>query len=279
MQMCRNEKFAVSRHYTQKSQANFSMMRELRVFFTALQFFTRLPIPLWVGYEPSWVRVSARYFPLIGILVGGVTAAILLFSAQGLPMPLAVLLSTAAGILLTGALHEDGFADFCDGFGGGNTPGKIIEIMRDPRIGAFGAIGIGLLLAIKIVSLASMPAPTAAWALLLAHPLSRIAATTLIWRMRYAAPDGKASFVSQAITLPIFFVACLPIAALLVIALSCDAFVTHSLLIAAGAMLIGTVWLARKFQCHLGGYTGDCLGAVQQVTEVLFYIGLLVQNH
>ena len=251
------------------------MTRELRIFFTAMQFFTRLPIPSWVGYEPSWVRSCARYFPLIGILVGAVTAAILLATAYSLPMPLSVLVSTVAGILLTGALHEDGFADICDGFGGGNSPVKIIEIMRDPRIGVFGAVGIGLLLAIKVVALTSMSAPAAAWALLLAHPLSRIAATTLIWRMTYAAPDGKASFVSQAISLPIFFAACLPVAALLVIALSCNAFVLPNLLTSIVAMLIGTVWLARKFQRDLGGYTGDCLGAVQQVTEVLFYIGLL----
>ena len=251
------------------------MTRELRIFFTALQFFTRLPIPSWVGYEATWVRASARYFPLIGVLVGVVTAAILLLTTRGLPMPLAVLLSTVGGILLTGALHEDGFADVCDGFGGGNTPVKIIEIMRDPRIGAFGAIGIGLLLAIKVIALASMSAPTAAWALLLAHPLSRIAATTLIWRMTYAMPDGKASLVSQAMTMPVFFVACLPVVAVVAIALLRDAFFTPNLLIAAGAILIGTVWLARKFQRHLGGYTGDCLGAVQQVTEVLFYIGLL----
>ena len=251
------------------------MTRELRIFFTALQFFTRLPIPSWVGYDPSWVRASARYFPLIGILVGAVTAASLLAAALCLPMPLAVLLSTVAGILLTGALHEDGFADVCDGFGGGNTPIKIIEIMRDPRIGAFGAIGIGLLLAIKIVALTSMSAPMAAWALLLAHPLSRIAATTLIWRMTYASPDGKASLVSQTMTMSVFFVACLPVVAVVVAALLRGPFVTLNLLIAAGAMLIGTAWLARKFLRHLGGYTGDCLGAVQQVTEVLFYIGLL----
>ena len=255
------------------------MIRELRIFFTALQFFTRLPIPSWVGYDPSWVRASARYFSLIGILVGVVTAAILLATALCLPMPLAVLLSTVAGILLTGALHEDGFADICDGVGGGSTPLKMIEIMRDPRIGAFGAIGIGLLLAIKVMALSSMSAPMAAWALLLAHPLSRLAATTLIWRMTYAAPDGKASLVSQAMTTPVFFAACLPVLGVFFIAWMREAFAIPSLSIAIGAMLIGTVWLARKFQRHLGGYTGDCLGAVQQVTEVLFYIGLLtLQN-
>lgn len=250
-------------------------MRQLRIFFTAVQFFTRLPIPSWVGYEPDWVRASARYFPLIGIVVGGVTATIFVGAARGLPLPLAVLLSTIGGILLTGALHEDGFADVCDGFGGGNTPIKIIEIMRDPRIGAFGAIGIGLLLALKIIALASMSVPIAALALLLAHPLSRLAATILIWRMKYAAPEGKASLAAQSMTLTGFIIACVPVLILLMLVFFFHAIAMRTVVIAVVAMLISTTWLARKFQQSLGGYTGDCLGAVQQVSEAVFYLALL----
>lgn len=250
-------------------------MRQLRIFFTAVQFFTRLPIPSWVGYEPDWVRASARYFPLIGIVVGGVTAALLLLTARVLPMPLAVLLSTIGGILLTGALHEDGFADVCDGFGGGHTPIKIIEIMRDPRIGAFGAIGIGLLLALKIIALTSMSVSMTALALLLAHPLSRLAATTLIWRMNYAAPKGKASLAAQSMTLTSFIIACVPVLILLVLVFFFHAITMRTVVIAVVAMLISTAWLARKFQKSLGGYTGDCLGAVQQVSEAVFYLALL----
>ncbi len=251
------------------------MMLQLRIFFTAVQFFTRLPIPKWVGYEPDWVRASARYFPLIGIIVGGATAAVLLLTARVLPLPLAVLLSTSAGIWLTGAQHEDGFADVCDGFGGGHTPVKIIEIMRDPRIGAFGAIGIGLLLAVKIVALASLPAPMAVLALLLAHPLSRLAATILIWRMNYAAPEGKASLAAQPMSLANFVVASVPVLLLLILVFICDAMTVHTAVASMIAMLISIAWLARKFQKHLGGYTGDCLGAVQQVSETVFYLALL----
>lgn len=250
-------------------------MHQLRIFFTAVQFFTRLPIPSWVGYEPDWVRASARYFPLIGIVAGGATAAVLLLTARVLPMPLAVLLSTIGGIWLTGALHEDGFADVCDGFGGGHTPIKIIEIMRDPRIGAFGAIGIGLLLAVKIIALGSMSLPMAALSLLLAHPLSRLAATTLIWRMNYAAPGGKASLAAQPMSLSSFIVASVPVLILLFLVFICDAIAMRTVLIAVVAMLISTAWFARKFQKHLGGYTGDCLGAVQQVSEAVFYLSLL----
>ena len=252
------------------------MMRQVRIFFTALQFFTRLPIPSWVGFDPEWVRASARFFPLIGIVVGAVAAALLLLAGYGMPMMLAVLLSTVGTICLTGALHEDGFADACDGFGGGHTPQKIIDIMRDPRIGAFGAIGIGLLLAIKVVTLASMPLQLAAWSLLLAHPLSRLAATLLIWRMHYAAVDGKASQVAQPMTLTVFVVASSPVVVLFATVLLNTNLASLSMLISGVAVLICTAWLARKFQQNLGGYTGDCLGAVQQVTESVFYLGVLV---
>lgn len=252
------------------------VMRQLRIFFTALQFFTRLPIPSWVGFDPEWVRASARFFPLIGIGVGAVAAILLLVVGQAVPITLAVLLSTVGTICLTGALHEDGFADACDGFGGGHTPQKIIDIMRDPRIGAFGAIGIGLLLAIKVVTLASMSLHCAAWALLLAHPLSRLAATMLIWRMRYAAADGKASIAVQPMSSTIFVVASLPVVVLFVIVLFNAQIAPLSMLVSGVAVLICTAWLARTFQHRLGGYTGDCLGAVQQLTEAVFYLGVLV---
>lgn len=254
------------------------MMRQLSIFFIALQFFTRLPIPRWVGYQPEWVRASARFFPLIGILIGLLTAALLLLVAHFLPLPLAVLLSTVAGIYLTGALHEDGFADVCDGFGGGHTPQKITEIMSDPRIGAYGAIGIGLLLAVKMVALGSLPLPVSAWALLSAHPLSRLAATALIWRMAYAKPEGKASLVAQPMTLLVYASASAPVLLMLITVLACGGLAAHSVLIAVMAMVLVTIWLGQKFQRHLGGYTGDCLGAVQQLTEVSFYLALLVMK-
>ena len=116
------------------------------------------------------------------------------------PPPVAVLLSTAAGIYLTGAFHEDGFADMCDGFGGGMTRERVLEIMKDSRIGAYGAIGIGCLLALKASLLALLPPAAAIAALLLAHPLSRLAAVALIWRLEYARAEGKAKPMAQEMT-------------------------------------------------------------------------------
>lgn len=249
---------------------------QLRLFFVALQFFTRLPIPRWVGFEPDWLHHASRYFPAVGIIVGAVAAAVYGLAQLVFPGIVAVLLSTIAGIYLTGAFHEDGFADTCDGLGGGVTRERALEIMTDSRIGAYGAIGIGLLLALKCAALASLSPQFVVAALLIAHPLSRLAATALIWRLDYAKAQGKAKPLAQKMSTTEFAIAvtmvALPVSAVLLAGwLSWQAF-------SAGlaATIVMAVWLTRKFMRRIGGYTGDCLGAVQQVTEVAFYLGVLV---
>ncbi|BBB60101.1 adenosylcobinamide-GDP ribazoletransferase [Undibacterium sp. KW1] len=250
-------------------------MRQLRLFFIALQFFTRIPIPAWVGFEPDWLRQSSRYFPATGWIVGAVCASVYAATAQLWPHAVAVVLSTIAGILLTGAFHEDGFADVCDGFGGGMTPERVLEIMKDSRVGAYGAIGILLMLALKLALLNSLPASAVVPALLLAHPLSRLASCSLIWLMQYARHEGKAKPLAQEMSNGEFFVACLtvllPGAALLYF---CP-FPLYSLLLALCLVLLLTWRMARMFRRRIGGFTGDCLGATQQVAEVAIYLGLL----
>jgi adenosylcobinamide-GDP ribazoletransferase len=250
-------------------------MHQLRLFFTALQFFTRLPIPGWVGFDPTWLNQASRYFPLVGLVVAGITGATYAAAACFLPAPVAVILSTAAGIYATGAFHEDGFADMCDGFGGGVTPERVLEIMKDSRIGAYGAIGTICLLALKLTTLSMLPPLAAIGALLIAHPLSRLMATSLIWRLDYARAEGKAKPLAQKMSGAEFSIAAITaiLPALAVVALG---WLTRSALI-AGIILaaIATIWLARKFVRRIGGYTGDCLGAVQQASEVIFYLGAL----
>src|SRR5690606_36683242 len=122
--------------------------------------------------------------------------------------------SMALGIFLTGAFHEDGFADVCDGFGGGYTRERVLFIMKDSRIGAYGAIGIGMLLALKFTALAFMSPHTVVASLLAAHPASRLFSAVLIWRMRYAREEGKAKPLAERMTTTEFLVAlataCLP---------------------------------------------------------------------
>ena len=252
-------------------------MQQLRLFFIALQFFTRLPIPRWVGFQAEWLHHASRYFPLVGLVVGGIAAAVYWAAALILPPAVAVLLSTAAGIYATGAFHEDGFADACDGLGGGMTRERALEIMKDSRIGAYGAIGTIVLLAVKCTALASLALPACVAALCVGHPLSRLMAASLIWRMDYARAEGKAKPMAQQMTggeFAIAVICCVPplLAAGLLGALSWT-----SLGIGIAAMLIVTLWFARKLQVRLGGYTGDCLGAVQQLAEVAFYLSVLAQ--
>ncbi|MBQ5942880.1 MULTISPECIES: adenosylcobinamide-GDP ribazoletransferase [unclassified Massilia] len=250
-------------------------MHQLRLFFIALQFFTRLPIPRWVGFEAAWLNHASRYFPLVGLVVGAIAAAVYAAAALVLPAPVAAVLSTAATIYITGAFHEDGFADTCDGLGGGMTRERALEIMKDSRVGAYGAIGVVCMLLAKCTALATLPPASAIAALLLAHPLSRLAATSLIWTMEYARAEGKAKPLAERMSAGEFAIATatvlLPAAALVLNgALSAVA--------CAGAVLaasLAALWLARKFERRLGGYTGDCLGAVQQLSEVAIYLAVL----
>jgi len=248
---------------------------QLRLFFTALQFFTRLPAPRWVGFESDWLTHATRYFAVIGLLVAILCATVYSILVYCLPSSLAVLLSTAAGIYLTGALHEDGFADVCDGFGGAMQPQRVLEIMRDSRLGAFGVIGIVLLLASKIVALVYLPVGQVVPALLLAHPMSRCFAAGLIWRMDYVREEGKAKPLAQQMSAMEFAITALTALLPMVACMVLGWFSLAALALAWLTGLAATVFLAVLFQRRIGGYTGDCLGAVQQLSEVAIYLGLL----
>jgi len=246
---------------------------ELELFFNALRFFTRLPIPRWVGHSTDLLNHSARYFPLVGWLVGMTGAAVFWLASLALPPTLAVALSMVATISLTGAFHEDGFGDACDGFGGGWAREQILAIMKDSRIGAYGTIGLVAILGIKFLALLEMGDGTVPVALVVAHPLSRFASTTLIRMLDYVRehqPDETARAKPLAHRLSRSELA---ITAL---------FGCAPLLLLTGLEALGVIPLvaivtfcaARYFRRRIGGYTGDCLGATQQLTEVAIYIAL-----
>ncbi len=250
-------------------------MQQIRLFFIALQFFTRLPIPAWVGFEASWLQHASRYFPLVGCVVAAIAAGVYFAAVQVLPAPVAAVLSTAASIYLTGAFHEDGFADTCDGLGGGMTRERVLEIMKDSRVGAYGAIGIVCMLATKLSALAMLPPRLAIGALFLAHPLSRLAAASLIWKLDYVRGEGKAKPLAQQMTGSEFAIAAVTALLPAPVLLAAGWISLGTLLVAVLASLLAAVWLGRKLQVRLGGYTGDCLGAVQQLAEALIYVGVL----
>ena len=184
-------------------------------------------------------------------------------------------LSIAATLLVTGAFHEDGFADVCDGFGGGTTPDRVVEIMRDSRVGAFGAVGIIVILGLKWQSVAELSTEFAAEfvpvMIVAAHALSRGAAGLVMALFPYAQEDGKAKPLANRLT-----------GWRLVISMTCA--VTPLLLLptlfwwSALSALVIACFMGWRFRSRIGGYTGDCLGAVQQVAEVACYLSLIALN-
>lgn len=256
------------------------MLKELRLFLTAVQFFTRLPVPAWVGHSAQQLEQAARYLPLVGAAIGLLAAAVLWFCAQALPLPLAVGLSMAAGILATGAFHEDGLSDFADGMGGGHGKEKVLAIMKDSRVGAYGVLALVFALLLKFEALLALcdmhSLPLAAAALIAAHAVSRLMAASLMLTQHYVRDDdsARARPAAQRMSPSSFAVALLTGAATLVLlhAAGANAASVFAALAAAFSM---RAYLAWRLQKRLGGYTGDCLGAVQQLSELAFYLGLL----
>lgn len=244
--------------------------QEAEYFFAALRFFTRLPVPAWVGHSSEQLNHAARYFPLVGIIVGAIGAVVTWLAGLLWPPSLAILAGMVATLIATGAFHEDGLADSIDGFGGGWAREQVLLIMKDSRIGSYGAIGIALALLLKFNVLAVLPAPTLFVALVAGHAASRFFSTTLIFALDYARDDDSSKSKPLATRLgkgelglaALFgFVPCL-LLPLPQVALA--------LLLAAAVTLLA----ARYFVGRIGGYTGDALGATQQLTEIAFYLGL-----
>lgn len=253
------------------------MTRELRFFFIALQFMTRVPVPRWVGFEPEWLNHGARHFPAVGLLVGAVAAGVLWGAATVFAMPVAVGLSMVATLVLTGAFHEDGFADTCDALGGAVDRDRALAIMKDSRIGAYGAVGLVMMLGLKAATLCVLSTPLAIPALLFGHCASRASATVLIRVLPYAGDPAhaKAKPLARRVSAVGVIVA---LAWVVLLGVGLAMFLPMqrvSLSIALVLVTVGTVWCARWMHRRLGGYTGDTLGATQQITELFALLGWL----
>jgi adenosylcobinamide-GDP ribazoletransferase len=244
--------------------------RELAAFFAALGYFTRLPVPAWVGYSADGLARAARYLPAIGLIVGGAGALVFWLAMHVWAQPVAVALAMVATIALTGAFHEDGLSDTADGLGGGWDKAKILAIMKDSRVGSYGVIAIVLALLGKFALLATLPAGQVVAALIAGHAVSRFCAVSLMATMDYARDDetSKARPLAARLGTGALLFA-LVFAGLPLLLLSPEQVVT-----AVALAALATLWLAAKCRRWLGGYTGDCLGAVQQVAEIAFYLGL-----
>ncbi|MDD1613344.1 MAG: adenosylcobinamide-GDP ribazoletransferase [Methylococcaceae bacterium] len=241
-------------------------MPQLKLFLLALSFYTRLPGPQSQDYTK--LPQAVFYLPLVGWLVGGITAASYYLADLLWPQATAVVLALIIGVFLTGAFHEDGFADVCDGFGGGWGKQRILEIMKDSYIGVYGALGLLLIFLLKISLLGGMLPAAVPLVLLAGHCISRLPPLLLMQRYDYARNnDSKASGAVFKLKLQKLAVA--TAIALLPLAL------LPALCVLAIIPVLAVNWyLGRYFHRYIGGYTGDCLGASQQIAETVFYLSV-----
>jgi adenosylcobinamide-GDP ribazoletransferase len=278
-------------------------MTALRHFLLALQFFTRIPVTGrladWVGFSPAMLRASAAYFPAVGVVIGGLvvllTAALMHYLPAAYAPLVAAALGTAWSVWLTGAFHEDGLADVADGLGGSYDRERALIIMKDSRVGAFGAIAVVLAMLSKVALLALLGAVGALWmcfALMAGHVLSRTWPLIIIRWLPHVGDDAgsKSKPLADQINLSSLLLA----VAWCVGALALSAWVAASVLSGAGVQMLATaqllpvlkvlacgglasalafVYLLRFFARRLQGFTGDCLGTTQQLCEIAFYLG------
>jgi adenosylcobinamide-GDP ribazoletransferase len=248
-----------------KMSSSVTLRNQLELFLTAVQFLTRLPVPGTLPYSSERLNASTAYYPVVGFLIGGLSALVVLACPTNWHIVTKLLLSTALAVALTGAFHEDGLADACDGFGGGWTKARVLEIMKDSRLGTFGVVGLGLALSLKVALLSETPSARLPVTLVLGHGYSRFLVVLLAYRTAYVGQAGEdkptAAGISPAsLTLAAIF-ALLPMA---LISVPWPAWLLP-------ACMSGV--LSWYFRARIDGYTGDCLGACQVICELSFYLG------
>jgi adenosylcobinamide-GDP ribazoletransferase len=243
---------------------------ELRLALVALQFLTRVPVLRRLGFEPDWLQQSIRHFPLVGAAIGGFAAGALWLALALWPPAVAAVLAVAATAWLTGAFHEDGLADTLDALGGGVPRERALAIMKDSRIGSYGALALVLAVALQVAALAALAAADAAAAcaaLVWAHAASRALPLWLVWRLPYAgdAEHAKAKPLATTIGAGGLGLAAATLAALAALLLWALPAAWPALLAATAATAATGLWCRRWLRRRLGGFTGDTLGAAQQI--------------
>lgn len=239
-------------------------------FLLSLQFFTRIPIPASVPYSEEELNKAAVYFPLIGFAVGALVALVYWVSHFVWPTEIAILLSMVAGLLLTGCFHEDGLADCMDGMGGGWDKERILTIMQDSRLGTYGAAALFAALGSKFLLLSALPVEVIVSVIIFAHVVSRINACSMMVTMLYARPSGKAKPLATTMSWRVFGISIMLPAIPL-------AFINMPVifLLALVPLFFLRLWFACWLNKWLGGFTGDCLGALQQLSELVFLLGVV----
>ncbi|MFZ2842633.1 adenosylcobinamide-GDP ribazoletransferase [Psychrobacter sp.] len=257
------------------------LQHEWRLILVATQFLTRLPVPQFSHYNPQWLHQSSRHFPAVGLLVGLLCASVFWLASILFTPLIAAVMSTVFGIKLTGAFHEDGLADSCDGLGGGLTRERTLEIMKDSRLGTYGVLGLVSALLLKVSLLAAMPLSVAIVALIIGHTASRLFCISLLTLLPYGGEieHAKAKPMAQQLT---------PLQGLyssgwLILAIMLVTLIFPKTMQQIGlgqwsltlvSALVATDYMRRLLRRRLDGYTGDGLGATQQLSEIAIYVGL-----
>ncbi len=244
-----------------------TLRNEWHYFLTAVMFFTRIPVHI-DHFNENDLNKATRYFSLIGILVGGAGALVFWLSHIILPVEVSILLSITSTLLLTGAFHEDGLADATDGLGGGLDKERVLTIMVDSRIGSYGAIALLMAILTKYQALSYLYVGFIPMSLVAGHALSRLCAVLVMATQSYVKATGKAKPLAtelnkKELAMAIFF------------GLTPMLFLEIKFTLALVPVALVFVWFSAKIKSRIGGYTGDCLGAMQQLTEVVFYVSLL----
>jgi adenosylcobinamide-GDP ribazoletransferase len=247
------------------------LYNQLQFAIAAFVFYTRLPFSNFVSREAYDLNRASVYLPLVGILVAFISWSAFEVFSSVFSQSLSVLFSMVASLLMTGAIHEDGLADFFDGIGGGSSRERILAIMKDSRIGTFGAASLIIVFAMKFIALSELPSAKMWKSLLIGHSGSRFVAISFAYTHSYVRTSSDSKFkleirkmsFSELIFSGMF--GCLPLLLLELrssLHLICFLFLLRQLL---------GIYLSKK----IGGYTGDCLGAAQQLSECVIYLFLL----
>ncbi len=245
------------------------LKKQVNLLLTAIMFFTRIPVK--APYNQELLNKCNRYFPIVGLLVGGFGAFAFYLSSFLFPVQVSVVISMISTIWLTGAFHEDGLCDVCDALGGGWTKEKILDIMKDSRVGAYGAIGIILTLLLKFSILSSLPEALIPISIIVGHIISRSVAVTTMASLIYVREDelSKSKPITKNIQTKDWIIA------LTTGVLSILLFQDIIFFILIPVLFVVKIALERWFKKWIGGYTGDCLGTVQQVSEIVTLLTIL----
>lgn len=256
------------------------MKKEFKRLLACFSFLTRLPVWKLTDISEVDMKQTSKYFPLVGCFVGAISACIIYFVDLVLPIEIAILLSMAGSIILTGAFHEDGLADVCDGFGAGYSKDKILDIMKDSTTGVFGSVGLMMMLALKFFALLSVPTNIIVPIVIIGHSISRWTSISFLYSHNYARKEGSSKsrvYIKRPPFYEFLIVTLLGIAPFFLLS---KELLVPSLLLIIPLFLIKTL-MGFYFKIKIGGYTGDCMGATQQIAELFFYLGIIIiiTNH